>query len=230
MKKIVLLGVFGLLFLTGCETVGGGLVVDTRYGYTSPPSQAPAYGRRMQHRYYYYPSAEFYFDTGRNMYFYLDAGNQWTSSVRLPLRLRGHLSSSYVEIEMDDARPYRRHKFYRNKYKNYRHKVKPGHNNNLLDDGSRKYKKVRPRYNNNLLDDGSRRDKSERIYLNDKGNKHQYQDNKYKNKHQYRDNKYKNKQKYRDNKNKLRNNKKQNLMDGNDEDHQRKNKRRHNRD
>ena len=208
MKKIVLLSVLGLLLLSGCETVGGGLIVDTGYGYAPYP---PAHGRRMLHRYYYYPEAEFYFDIGRNMYFYLDSDAQWAFSVRLPLRLRSHLSSSYVEIEMDDDRPYRRHKFYRNKYKNYRHKVRPGYNRNLLDDGSRKYK-------------------SERNYLNNNGNKHQYRDNKYKNKHQYRDNKYKNKHKYRDKKNKSRHNKKQDLMDEDDEDNHRRNNRRHDRD
>jgi len=226
MKKIVLMSVFGLLFLTGCETVGGGLIVDTGYGY--PPSHAPAYGRRIHHRYYYYPEAEFYFDIGRNMYFYLDSNAQWTFSARLPLRLRSHLSSSHVEIEMDDDRPYRRHKFYRNKYKNYRHKVRPRYNNNLLDDGSRRYKKARPGYNNNLLDDGSRRYENEQNYLNDKGNKRQYQNNKYKNKYQYRDNKSKNKKKYRDKKYKSRHDKKEDLIDKDDEDKHRKNNRLHN--
>ena len=211
MKKIVLLSAFGLLFLTGCETIGGGVIVDTSYGYTpAPPAHAPAYGRRMQRRYYYYPEAEFYFDIGRNMYFYLDSGSRWISSPRLPHRLRRHLSSSYVEIEMDDDRPYRRHKFYRNKYRGYRNKAGHGGGRGLLNDGTRQYN-------------------NDRQYLNNNGNKHQYRDNRAKNKHRNRDNKYRNKHEYRDNGNVMRNNKKKHNRMENDDDDDRMKNRRHDR-
>ncbi len=175
MKRWVFLSVFGLFLLAGCEGMGGGLIVDTSYTYSAPipPPHTSAYGRSNPYRYYYYPRAEFYFDTGRNMYFYLDTGSQWRHSAQLPLRLRSHLSSSYVEIEMDDDRPYRRHNFYKNKYRNYRRN--PEHGN-------------RTRINNR----GSYREL-------DSENREQYRDNQRKNRHQYRESRKENKRRYREN-------------------------------
>ena len=122
MKKIVLLSVLSLLFFTGCRVVGGGVRVNV--GHDLPPSHAPAHGRRGHHMYHYYPDAEFYFDAGRNLYFYLDSRAQWTFSVNLPIRLRSHLRSGYVEIEMEDERPYVRHKHHRIKYQKHKSKHK----------------------------------------------------------------------------------------------------------
>lgn len=122
MKKIVLLSVLSLLFFTGCRVVGGGVRVDV--GHHLPPAHAPAHGRRGHHMYHYYPDAEFYFDAHRNLYFYLDSRAQWTFSVNLPIRLRSHLRSGYVEIEMEGERPYTRHKHHRIKYKRHKHKYK----------------------------------------------------------------------------------------------------------
>lgn len=119
MNKVVLLSVLGVFVFTGCHNVGGGIRVDAGYShghYNSPPPHAVAHGYR-HHRYYYYPDAEFYFDIGRNMYFYLDSYGKWSFSVNLPVRLRHHLHSGFVEIEMEEERPYLRHKYYRNKYK-----------------------------------------------------------------------------------------------------------------
>jgi len=123
MKKFVVLSALSLLLLTGCNTLRGNLVVDTSYTYRAP-IPAPVI---RPHRYNYYPGAEFYFDVDRSMYFYQDSGSQWAHSTVLPSRLRGHLSSSYVEIEMNEARPYRRHDYYRNKYN--RQWVRPGAGN-----------------------------------------------------------------------------------------------------
>ena len=70
--------------------------------------------------------AEFYFDVGRNMYFYMDTTGLWSFSVNLPLHLRSHLRSGYVEVEMEQDRPYSRHKYHKNKYnqRKYRNKFK----------------------------------------------------------------------------------------------------------
>jgi len=148
MKRIVFLAVFSLLFLTGCHGLGGGVVVRGEYsqGYNTLPAHAPAYGRR-NHRYYYYPNAEFYFDIDRNLYFYLDSRAQWAFSVTLPLRLRPYLRNNYIEIEMDDDRPYRRHKYYRNKYK----KHNSGYKRN--DKAKHRYKKSKRKYKKHHGDD-----------------------------------------------------------------------------
>lgn len=132
MKQVVLLSVLSLFLFTGCHGVGGGVRVDagSHYSHHAPPSHAPAHGRRDHYRYNYYPTAEFYFDTGRNMYFYLDSGGRWSFSVNLPLHLRSHLHDGYVEIEMEYDRPYLRHKDHKNKYKKhkYKNKKKKPHN------------------------------------------------------------------------------------------------------
>ncbi|MDH5368938.1 MAG: hypothetical protein OEW99_02870 [Gammaproteobacteria bacterium] len=123
MKQIVFLCAFSLFLLTGCHGVGGHVRVGGGYSYPQhmPPSHAPAHGR---YRYHYYPNAEIYFDIGRNMYFYLDSRNQWSFSVNLPIHLRSHLHNGYVEIEMENERPYSRHKYHKQKYKNYKFKNK----------------------------------------------------------------------------------------------------------
>lgn len=128
MKKIILLSIFSLVLFTGCHGVGGQVRVGGSYSYPQhmPPSHAPAHGLRQHYRYHYYPNAEIYFDIGRNMYFYLDSRNQWSFSVNLPIHLRHHLHNGYVELEMDNERPYSRHKYHKNKYNNreYRNKLK----------------------------------------------------------------------------------------------------------
>lgn len=198
MKQVVLLSVLSLFLFTGCHGVGGGIRIDAGYPYShhAPPSHAPAHGRRSLHRYHYYPNAEFYFDTGRNMYFYLNSRGQWSFSVNLPLHLRSHLHNGYVEIEMEHDRPYLRHKHHKNKYNKSKYKSKL-------------------RYKNGKVY------KSKRKYINDRKYK---SDRKYKNDRKYKDeSKYKNKRKYKDNKKKDRNKKdKYRSEEGDDDDHRKK--------
>ena len=126
MKQVALLSLLSVFLITGCHNFGGGIILSgsSSHGHNSPPAHAPAHGRRQQHRYHYYPNAEFYFDVGRNVYFYLDSRANWTFSVNLPVRLRHHLHNNYVEIEMDEARPYRRHKHNKSKYRKHKTKYK----------------------------------------------------------------------------------------------------------
>ncbi|MCK4864165.1 MAG: hypothetical protein KAT06_01950 [Gammaproteobacteria bacterium] len=126
MKKIALLSLLSLFLFSGCRYYGGGVIVDGGYSYNDHvPSHAPAYGHRSNfHRYQYYPYADIYFDTGRNMYFYLDNGGHWSFSINLPLYLRSRLNRGYVEIEMEADRPYLKHKYYKNKYRNTKYKRK----------------------------------------------------------------------------------------------------------
>lgn len=161
MKRVVLLSVFSLFLFTGCYPYGGGIMVEGGYPHSQPmpPSHAPAHGRRQQHRYHYYPNAEFYFDVGRNMYFYLDTRGQWSFSVNLPLHLRSHLHSGYVEIEMDDNRPYRRHKYYKNKYKKHKTRYK---RNNKAKHKVKKSKKKHKKYRDDEENDDRRHKKGRR--------------------------------------------------------------------
>lgn len=89
-----------LFLITGCHNFGGGVRVSGHYspGHNAPPAHAPAHGRR-HHSYHYYPNAEFYFDIGRNMYFYLDSHAQWTFSVSLPIHLRHHCIITMLKLK-----------------------------------------------------------------------------------------------------------------------------------
>lgn len=162
MKKVALLCVLGVLVFTGCHNVGGGIRLEAGFPHAhhAPPPHALAHGRR-HHMYHYYPHAEFYFDVGRNMYFYLDTHGQWSFSVTLPVRLRHHLHSGFVEIEMEETRPYLRHKYHKNKYKNHKYK--------------RKYKKSK-RY----------QDHQQKGYFGDEGKERYKKKEYYKNKEHYK--------------------------------------------
>ena len=84
-----------------------------------PPDHAKAHGYRNKnkvkakhaYKYQYYPDAEIYFDPGRNVYFYLNAGN-WVTAATLPRRLNVRLGSS-VSLDMDIPTPYELHKEHR---------------------------------------------------------------------------------------------------------------------
>lgn len=118
MKRIIFLAVPLLLLLTGCHQFGGGVRVSSDHHQVSklPPDHAPAHGRRAQYRYHYYPEAHFYFDMGRNLYFYLDSNGRWSVSVSFPAHLYSYRYSHHVEIIMDIDKPYHRHDDHRKKY------------------------------------------------------------------------------------------------------------------
>ena len=118
-KRIVFLSVVSLSLFSGCHHYGGGVRVETSHqAGNMPPAHAPAYGRRAQHHYYYYPNAEFYFDTGRGLYFYLDSYGRWAVSATLPAHLLKYRHSHYVEFEMESDKPYLHHHQHKQKYKN----------------------------------------------------------------------------------------------------------------
>lgn len=129
MKRIIGLSVLGVFLFTGCAQYGGDARVDSGSHRVDnmPPPHAPAHGRRrQQYHYYYYPHAEFYFDVGRNMYFYLDSRGRWAVSVTLPYHLRHHLRDHYIELRMGSDKPYSEHHHHKKKYKKHK-KAKPYH-------------------------------------------------------------------------------------------------------
>ena len=115
-----------LFFLSACATTGGGIsyqwdngvgddhpheVKKTKGG---PPPHAPAHGYRAKYHYRYYPSCSVYYDTYRELYFYL-VGDNWRVDVSLPHGL--HVDrQAYVSIEMDSDKPYTRYKEHKRKY------------------------------------------------------------------------------------------------------------------
>jgi hypothetical protein len=118
MKKWFLpLSIAGTLFLSACQTYSGGIrYQDPYYHPANPPAHAPAHGVRKKYHYRYYPEAGFYFDTGRNVYFYLDSSGNWSVSATLPNRLRVYLQSNHVQIEMESDRPYLKHRYHKKRY------------------------------------------------------------------------------------------------------------------
>jgi hypothetical protein len=78
-----------------------------------PPDHAPAHGYRAKHQYRYYPDSRVYFDTSRNVYFYMNKGG-WQMAASLPGFIR--LSSGFVTLGMDSDRPYTRYDEHKAKY------------------------------------------------------------------------------------------------------------------
>lgn len=132
MKKLAVLIPFSVMFLAGCHHWGGGIRIEGgqphRQVEQMPPAHAPAHGRRRQvyYRYYYYPEAEFYFDMGRGLYFYLDSAGRWSFSANLPRHLRTYRHSRHVEIKMESDRPYSKHREHQRKFKKHNKPYKRG--------------------------------------------------------------------------------------------------------
>lgn len=72
-----------------------------------PPPWAPAHGYRAK-KYRYYPSAQIYYDTGREVYFYYRDGS-WEVSARLPGEIKARITGDHVTLEMGTDRPYEYH-------------------------------------------------------------------------------------------------------------------------
>lgn len=111
------LSVLLITVLTGCKTIGGGVISHApgpTARHDSPPAHAPAHGRRVQQRfhYHYFPNAQVYFDLDRRLYFYISA-NRWKVSVSLPEYFRRRLDDQRVLLEMEIAKPYQ--EFHRHK-------------------------------------------------------------------------------------------------------------------
>ena len=153
MRKAFYLLVLASLSLTGCHQFGGGVRASNsphHHPATLPPAHAPAHGRRAQYRYYYYPEARFYFDIGRNLYFYLDSSGRWSVSARFPSHLHHYRNSRYVEIEIANDKPYHHYHEHRKKYppgqvkKKYKHNKK--YKNKKYDDDDEYEYKGKRRY------------------------------------------------------------------------------------
>jgi hypothetical protein len=71
---------------------------------SGPPAHAPAHGYRAKYQYKYYPSSSVYYDTDRQLYFYLK-GDDWQIGASLPSSLSLVLGD-YVSIELDTDKPY----------------------------------------------------------------------------------------------------------------------------
>ncbi|MBS3732646.1 MAG: hypothetical protein KGY42_07035 [Desulfobacterales bacterium] len=113
------LAVFAVLMISGCAP-GTRVVLEHDPGYPDhrerkyehhedrggPPPWAPAHGYRAK-KYRYYPSAQVYFDTQRDVYFYYRDGD-WRVSASLPGRIRVNMGD-HVTLEMGTDRPYRYH-------------------------------------------------------------------------------------------------------------------------
>ena len=79
-----------------------------------PPPHAPAHGYRAKHHYRYYPSCSVYYDSGRELYFYLK-GDNWKVGASLPSSMRIRLDD-YVSLELDTGKPYTYHADHVKKY------------------------------------------------------------------------------------------------------------------
>jgi hypothetical protein len=142
-KKILIgltIGFFSLsvIFTVGCAPKKVVVVYDkdghSRHPEVShthkkggPPPHAPAHGYRAKYHYRYYPDCSVYYDSGRELYFYIK-GDHWEVGVSLPRQLRIGLGDS-VSIELDTDRPYIYHREHVKKYPPGQLKKKNKHKN-----------------------------------------------------------------------------------------------------
>jgi len=129
-KAVVVLSVMPLLTLPlPCAANSGSVTVEwgkgaeppkpaqpaqkTQSKQKGPPDHAPAHGYRAKHQYRYYPDSDVYFDTARNVYFYIDKGG-WRMAAALPGFI--HLPSGFVTLGMDSDKPYTYHHEHKAKY------------------------------------------------------------------------------------------------------------------
>lgn len=134
---VIGIGILQMSLFPGCNVKRGGTEVGMPSSEPGPPPKggpppwAPAHGYRAKYRYRYYPSFHVYFDVGRRVYFYLDAG-RWQMSARLPRAIRLG-PADYVVIELETDKPYQYFSKHKKQYppgqakkakKNKRHKWK----------------------------------------------------------------------------------------------------------
>ena len=123
--KSLVLAITTAFFFSACGITGGEFGIrwgeatkEARVvhevGKKSPPPHAPAHGYRAKYQYRYYPSCSVYYDTEREIYFYL-SGENWQVSASLPSHLSVQLGSG-VSIEMDTERPYVDYEAHKAKY------------------------------------------------------------------------------------------------------------------
>jgi hypothetical protein len=120
----LMLVLLSITIITACGTSGGAGVKwggekDVVYdappvAKKGPPPWAPAHGHRKKYRYRYYPEYSVYYDTGRSLYFYIEADN-WVIAASLPNRLLTGLGG-YVIVDMNTDKPYTDHAEHKRKY------------------------------------------------------------------------------------------------------------------
>jgi|GEM_PF-2235277 len=104
--KICLVGLTLLLLLVGGCRVRPPLPPRPYVVVPGEPYYGEHYG--SGYRYRYYPGAQVYFDTSRNIYFYF-SGSVWLSAPRLPRHI--HVDrDNFVTMELDEPKPYLRHR------------------------------------------------------------------------------------------------------------------------
>jgi hypothetical protein len=100
------------MLTTGCSSpqsvgirIGGPEEPSYRVVHThpGPPPHAPAHGYRKKVVYYYYPTANAYYDQSRGVYFYL-SGTEWQMAVSLPSSIRINVQER-ISLELETDRP-----------------------------------------------------------------------------------------------------------------------------
>ncbi len=69
--------------------------------------------------YYYLPDIEVYYSISQHMFFYYDGG-RWIGRSRLPSRYRNYDLYNSYKVVVNERRPYRNHKMYRDQYSSYK--------------------------------------------------------------------------------------------------------------
>lgn len=119
-NKIFLLGIITLLVLatSGCRVRAP---LPLQPGILA--RGGPSYQSRARYQYHYFPEAQVYFDTSRNLYFYL-SDDLWLSAPLLPSRIHLDLNNP-VTLELDGPKPFVHHRDTSRRYPPGLRKEKP---------------------------------------------------------------------------------------------------------
>jgi len=98
--KSFIVGVIALLTLS--------LTIPFETLKADPPRWAPAHGYRARTRQVYFPKQNFYYDTQRSVYIYLDHG-RWVTNVHIPAMYAyiNLVRAPKIELQINSDYPYR---------------------------------------------------------------------------------------------------------------------------
>ena len=163
---LLLMAVGGVVLLTvsGCYDpyyVGGAVGYQTPYAGTAVSYRQPWYD------YYYYPSADVYFNYRTGYYYHHDHG-RWNHVRRLPRHIRVH-DYDRVHLRARGDRPYLYHDEHRKKYKGNRKNYKHGYRDDRYRDERKHDRRYKREYKDERKHERSSRGSDKKRYKHESG-------------------------------------------------------------
>ncbi len=150
MKKIITITTL-LLLVSAINTINAQIRFNAGIQIAAPICNPSVMNDDEDNQYYYYPDYDMYFNLATQQYIYAYNGN-WVFSATIPYRFRGEDFNHARRMYMNEARPYMRRNWYRDR-----------NENNYYNDNYNRYNNFEnrrwqhQRFNNNERSEGDRR-------------------------------------------------------------------------